>query len=406
MNSSDSDLFDVYDFDAEVKRLRQERLLNPQNRVQNPFSHARVPSQHSSDDENDEDDEGMGEDEKEEDGMSLEHENDQDLDENLTHAAQRLVDMQQHMNDQLVSHSQPCGWHIDNDISPSPSPSPSPSSSSFSSLPLSPAPRHRFHESWTIFDILNVLWGDDLFAHLAQHTNMYAQHKQQQQQKQDNNWWDVTADEMRTLFGMFVYMSVVKLPSFEDYWSTQPYLSTPIIHNVMPRRRAKQLLRYLHANHSNNNNNNNSQQEARDPLYKLEPILAHLTRSFANSFQCGQKQCIDELMIAYRGRTHFIQYMPKKRVRYGIKVWCRADSDSAFISQFQIYFGKQQCTTQQQQHTTRDIVNIFTYNIMHQSCHLFFDNYFTTIDTMEQLHQNGIYATGTVRLSRAKFPKV
>ena len=43
---------------------------------------------------------------------------------------------------------------------------------------------------------------------------------------------------------------------------------------------------------------------------------------------------------------------------------------------------------------------------MHQSCHLFFDNYFTTIYSLNELKQRGIYATGTVRLSRAKFPKV
>lgn len=114
--------------------------------------------------------------------------------------------MQQHMNDLFQSHPQAqprtsaVQWSPNTDNSPS----------SSSSLPLSPSPLHRFHESMTALDLLNLLWGDDLFAHLAQHTNLYAQHKQQQEQKQDNNWW-VTADEMRTLFGMFVYMSIVKL---------------------------------------------------------------------------------------------------------------------------------------------------------------------------------------------------
>ena len=146
-----------------------------------------------------------------------------------------------------------------------------------------------------------------------------------------------TSDEIRAMFGMFVYMSVVKLPSFRDYWSTHPFLSTPIVHNVMSRNRAHKILQYLHANNNN------------DPLHKIEPILAHLTHSFSSAFQCGKNQCIDELMIAYRGRTHFIQYMPKKRARYGVRVWCRADCESAFISQFQIYFGKQHQPTQQQQ---------------------------------------------------------
>ena len=58
-------------------------------------------------------------------------------------------------------------------------------------------------------------------------------------------------------------------------------------------------------------------------------------------------------MIVYRGHPHFVQCMPQKRVRSGIKVW-RRDSESAFISQFQINFSKQQQTTLQQKHTSRN----------------------------------------------------
>ena len=257
----------------------------------------------------------------------------------------------------------------------------------------------------TALDILNWLWGASLYEHIAHHTNLYAQHKEQQEQKTDSVWQDVTADEIRSLFGMFVYMSIVKLPSFTDYWSTNAFLTTPVIHNVMSRNRAHKILQYIHANHPHNDNVNTTTQQTHDPLHKIEPILSHLTHSFMTAFECGQRQSIDELMIAYRGRTHFIQYMPKKRVRYGIKVWCRADSESAFISQFQINFSKQQQATSQQTHTTSEIINILTYNIMNQSCQLFFDNYFTTIDNMNMLLQHGIYATGTVRNSRAKFPR-
>ena len=258
-------------------------------------------------------------------GIAENHVQDLDLDD----AAERLLDIrsqshssqpQSHSQSQSQSRSIPVNWNLDNHITP-----PLQTSSS------SPFPTHRFHPDMTALDILNLLWGDSLYHHIAHHTNLYAQQKQQQQP--DATWHDVDADEIRTLFGMFVYMSVVKLPAFVDYWSTQPFLDTPIIHNVMPRNRAHKLLQYLHANTNINN-------EQRDPLHKIEPIIAHLTHSFASSFRCGTKQCIDEVMIAYRGRTHFIQYMPKKRVRYGIKVWCRADSESAFISQIQIYFGK------------------------------------------------------------------
>ena len=299
MNSSDLSLFDVYDFDAEVRRLRQERVRNAQTGMRNPFSHVRVASTHSSDDDNDEDDEGMREDEMGDEEAERKYDYQNEMD----HAAEALIRMTDSSpvsspipsptpsQSRSQSRSVPVNWHVNEDIPMSPP----------SSLPSpSPSPSHRLTENMSALDILNLLWGNDLYDHLAQHTNLYAQQKQQQ--TIDNKWYDVTADEIRAMFGMFVYMSVVKLPSFRDYWSTHPFLSTPIVHNVMSRNRAHKILQYLHANNNN------------DPLHKIEPILAHLTHSFSSAFQCGKNQCIDELMIAYRGRTHFIQYMPKKSV--------------------------------------------------------------------------------------------
>ena len=288
MNSSDLSLFDVYDFDAEVRRLRQERVRNAQTGMRNPFSHVRVASTHSSDDDNDEDDEGMREDEMGDEEAERKYDYQNEMD----HAAEALIRMTDSSpvsspipsptpsQSRSQSRSVPVNWHVNEDIPMSPP----------SSLPSpSPSPSHRLTENMSALDILNLLWGNDLYDHLAQHTNLYAQQKQQQ--TIDNKWYDVTADEIRAMFGMFVYMSVVKLPSFRDYWSTHPFLSTPIVHNVMSRNRAHKILQYLHANNN-------------DPLHKIEPILAHLTLSFSSAFQCGKNQCIDELMIAYRGRTH------------------------------------------------------------------------------------------------------
>ena len=35
------------------------------------------------------------------------------------------------------------------------------------------------------------------------------------------------------------------------------------------------------------------------------------------------------------------QYMPKKPVRRGLKVWMRADSMNGYVSEFQVYVGKE-----------------------------------------------------------------
>ena len=45
-------------------------------------------------------------------------------------------------------------------------------------------------------------------------------------------------------------------------------------------------------------------------------------------------------MVPYKGRSSLKQYMPKKPVKRGLKVWVRADSVTGYISRFQIYTGK------------------------------------------------------------------
>ena len=48
---------------------------------------------------------------------------------------------------------------------------------------------------------------------------------------------------------------------------------------------------------------------------------------------------VDEGMVKYKGRLFFKQYMPKKPIKYGIKVWMAADSKTVYISNYDIYLS-------------------------------------------------------------------
>ena len=47
---------------------------------------------------------------------------------------------------------------------------------------------------------------------------------------------------------------------------------------------------------------------------------------------------MDEAM----GRSFLRQYMPVKPIKWGIKVWCSAESTTGYIVQFDVYCGRQQ----------------------------------------------------------------
>ena len=48
---------------------------------------------------------------------------------------------------------------------------------------------------------------------------------------------------------------------------------------------------------------------------------------------------IDEAMIRFDGRLAWKQYMPKKPVKWGMKLWCLCDANTGYCLEFSLYTG-------------------------------------------------------------------
>ena len=54
----------------------------------------------------------------------------------------------------------------------------------------------------------------------------------------------------------------------------------------------------------------------------------------------GRELAVDEAMIKFQGRSSLKQYLPKKPIKRGIKVWVLADSSNGYFSRLEVYTGK------------------------------------------------------------------
>ena len=107
--------------------------------------------------------------------------------------------------------------------------------------------------------------------------------------------------------------------------------------------------------------------------------------------------------------------MPLKPCKRGIKIWCRCDPHNGYLSQFDIYTGKDdahenqtsagegQTQTPQQGLGARVVTNL-TRCLVGKNYFVFMDNFFTGIDLSLSLLREKIYCCGTVRENRKGFP--
>lgn len=148
-------------------------------------------------------------------------------------------------------------------------------------------------------------------------------------------------------------------------------------------------------------NDSINQQGNADRLRKLRPVIQMIEERFASLYHPNRECAIDEAMVPYKGRSSLKQYMPKKPIRRGLKVWMRADSITGYISQFQIYVGKETST---ERGLGARVIKDLTRNLVLKNYHIFCDKFFTSIKLFQELYQERVYATGTLRADRRGFP--
>ena len=169
----------------------------------------------------------------------------------------------------------------------------------------------------------------------------------------------------------------------------------------MPRDRFFTILRFLHL--ADSSKQKRKGEQGYDPLYKVRPIVDHLSAVFSKYYQPLRQLSVDEMMIGTRCRISFLQYMPKKPTRFGIKVWVIAEAKTGYVLDFAIYTGAVDGKK------TANLGQTVVLKLMEQyrgkgHC-LFVDNFYTSPSLLLELLDQGTYCTGTVRANRKGFPK-
>ena len=99
--------------------------------------------------------------------------------------------------------------------------------------------------------------------------------------------------------------------TLHDFWSRLRQLHNLFYGETMIRDRFLHILRFLHF--VDNSQRPDEGQEC-DCLWKLRTVFDKLKKAYA-------KFSVDEVIVKFKGRVIFRQYIPKKRKRFGIKIY-------------------------------------------------------------------------------------
>jgi hypothetical protein len=66
------------------------------------------------------------------------------------------------------------------------------------------------------------------------------------------------------------------------------------------------------------------------------------TRNTQACYTPGEYVVIDEILLSFRGRCSFRMFIPSKKAKFGIKIYCLVDPRTNYLINSEIYTGKKE----------------------------------------------------------------
>ena len=141
----------------------------------------------------------------------------------------------------------------------------------------------------------------------------------------------------------------------------------------------------------------------------MSELLRLLIENSQKSYSLGANACIDEMLIAFRGRCAMKVYMPKKPDKYGLKLMCMTDARTDYFYNGYLYAGRDtdgiglSDAERKLSKPTQSVLRL-SKPIQRTNRNITFDNWFTSIELAEKLNSVKLTWLGTVKENKSEIP--
>jgi len=124
-----------------------------------------------------------------------------------------------------------------------------------------------------------------------------------------------------------------------------------------------------------------------DPMFKCRYVLDLFMKGIMLAWIAGELVTIDESMIKYMGRAvSFVQYMPAKPIKHGIKIFAICCAHSSVLLNFFVYVGKEDEVDGSALNVCDRLITGASITLQRGRT-LFTDNYYTSVKLAKHLFE-------------------
>ncbi|KAJ4456540.1 putative PiggyBac transposable element-derived protein 5 [Paratrimastix pyriformis] len=245
-------------------------------------------------------------------------------------------------------------------------------------------------------ELFKLYFEEPLWDHMVECTNKYGR---AWAAEAENPWTDCTKDELMAFVGVLLHMRESHKPDLREYW-----VGTTLdlfCHQVFPRDRFLELFRCIHF--ADTDHAPDPRDTRRDRLFRLRTLYDSVRRRCREvAGVLGKDVVIDEMMVAFTGRTAMRVYMPAKPQKWGFKrenmlLYALVDCATNLLADFMIYTGKRDPEAIGK---PEDIVMELLKGYTGSWRVLFCDNWYTSPALVQHLLDRQTYCAGTLQLRR------
>ena len=152
-------------------------------------------------------------------------------------------------------------------------------------------------------DFFQLFFTDEILEAIVKHTNTYAWlniTKKPSYASEEGCWTETTFPEMKRFIALLVYQGIVKVPRYEQYWSTKTLYHALWARSIMSQKRFNALLAFLHVVDP-------FTEKDGEKLKKVSPLISHFQKVCCELYQPEQNVAVDERIVKSKHRSGIIQ---------------------------------------------------------------------------------------------------